>query len=110
MSILSRSVSGLTPVPSATSRSVQTPPASETAILRDDDPNTSAGHEFADTADSSAGDSEGASETQSLLEIVNEARRKPHSLYLSLFEAGEVALVDEPDLSADQIAQAYKKV
>lgn len=107
MSILSRSVSGLKPVPSATSRSVQTPPASETATLRDDDPNTSSGHELADTSEN---DSEDTSEAPSLSAIVNEVKQNPYSLYLSLFAPIEAVQGDEPELSADQIAQAYKKI
>lgn len=110
MSILSRSVSGLRPVPSSTSRSVQTPPASETATLRDDDPSTSSGNGFADIADSSANGSEDESSPASLLDILNEVKSKPHCAYLSLFQSIEPVAVDESGLGADQIAQAYKKI
>lgn len=110
MSILSRSISGLKPVPASTSRSVQTPPASETATLRDDDRNNSSGDGFTDTADSSANGSEGRSATLSLLDVLNEVKSKPDSVYLSLFQSIETIVVDESRLGADQIAQAYKKI
>ena len=110
MSILSRSVSGLKPVPAATSRSVQTPPASETATLRDDDRNNSSENGFTDTADSFASNSEGPSATLSLLDILNEVNSRPHSAYSSLFQSIETALVDESGLGAEKIARAYKKV